>query len=101
MNPSEYKKTKKIWESAAEFGKVILKFTGGEAGVIFLDDGSGVAAIVMGESLDGPKMIKTFKLFRSRLDDMIKHAENGTLHAAEGSQAFIRDHETGDYEKIE
>lgn len=103
MSPNEFKQGRRLWETASEFGKVILKITDGDGGLILVEKNEGVAAIVLGEldEIDKDKMVAMFKLFRSRLDDMIRHAEKGVFHNTEGDRVFIRDNETGEYDKVD
>lgn len=104
MSPDIYKKSKKVWETASEFGKVMLQLADGESGLTFIAKDDSAAAIVLGEDkyLNKAYLVKTWKMFRDRLDDMIKHAEAGKFDKSEGkSMAYIRDSETGEYESIE
>lgn len=104
MNQKEYKRTKKLWESAADFGKVVLSITEGDSGVIFIAKNGGAAAIVLGEpqEMRNEQLVEVWKMFRNRLDDMIRHAEAGDFPAGgKGSRAFIRDNETGNYDPID
>lgn len=103
MSPKEYKKNKKRWQSAADFGKVILNVTDGDSGIVFIAKGEGCAAIILepGKSIGTEQMIDTWKMFRSRLDDMIRHAESGDFDPDKANRAYIRDSTTGNYTAAE
>jgi len=95
----------KLWDDIGELGKNMLRMTGSSSGCVFLEKQGRVAAVIIardeapGVSPDIRREVATLRLFRERLDEMIAHAEDEKLTFGDGTQTFVRDEETGEYEE--
>lgn len=91
------------WDEIGGIINLAMRATGCDFGVIFLRRNGAVASIAAGleESADAQEVAKALRLFRDRINDMIRHAEKGELKCGEENNTFIRDAKTGEYEVVE
>lgn len=92
------------WETVGHLVKAAMVCANGTAAVIFIEKDGAVASLVSGtdESTQPLQLIDTLRLFQGRLNDMIKHAEDGSMGLGGAkTKTFIRDSKTGEFSEVE
>lgn len=94
---------KELWDQVSSIAKVAMLMAGGTTGVLFLEKQGACGAIVLGagDKLEREQLVKTFTMFRDRLNDMIQHTENGTFDHHHDGMTIIRDSQTGEYTDVD